>query len=131
MLSDRIGRKPLLVAGWVLYAAVYFALGRADAAWHAWALFAVYGLYFGLTEGVEKALVADLVPVDRRGLGVRLVQPGPGRWGTAGVAALRDDLGPRGGADGFRLRRGYGAAAAVGIAVVAPGGLGPAGGCLG
>ena len=66
-LSDRLGRKPLIVAGWLVYAAVYFAFGRAAAAWQAWALFAVYGLYFGLTEGVEKALVADLVPADRRG----------------------------------------------------------------
>lgn len=66
-LSDRLGRKPLLVAGWLLYAAVYFCLGRAGAEWHVWALFAVYGIYFGLTEGVEKALVADLVPRDRRG----------------------------------------------------------------
>src|SRR4029079_11984101 len=66
-LSDRLGRKPLIVAGWLLYAAVYLAFGRAGAQWHAWALFAVYGVYFGLTEGVEKALVADLVPADRRG----------------------------------------------------------------
>jgi MFS family permease len=66
-LSDRIGRKPLLVAGWIVYAAVYFLLGRASTEWHAWALFAVYGFYFGLTEGVEKALVADLVPNERRG----------------------------------------------------------------
>ncbi|HEX3551836.1 MAG TPA: MFS transporter [Thermoanaerobaculia bacterium] len=67
ILSDRVGRKPLIVAGWFLYAAVYFAFGRAGQSWQAWALFAVYGLYFGLTEGVEKALVADLVPEDRRG----------------------------------------------------------------
>jgi MFS family permease len=66
-LSDRIGRRPLLVTGWLLYAAVYLALGLANAAWHAWALFAVYGLYFGLTEGVERALIADLVPAHRRG----------------------------------------------------------------
>ena len=66
-LSDRLGRKPLLIAGWLVYAAVYFALGQATAEWHVWALFAVYGIYFGLTEGVEKALVADLVPADRRG----------------------------------------------------------------
>jgi MFS family permease len=66
-LSDRIGRKPLLVTGWLLFAAVYFAFGRASAAWQAWALFAVYGLFFGLTEGTEKALVADLVPASRRG----------------------------------------------------------------
>ena len=67
ILSDRIGRKPLIAAGWLVYAAVYFLFGCAGQAWQAWALFAVYGLYFGLTEGVEKALVADLVPADRRG----------------------------------------------------------------
>ncbi len=66
-LSDRLGRKPLIVAGWLVYAAVYFGFGRATATWHAWALFAAYGVYFGLTEGVEKALVADLVPATRRG----------------------------------------------------------------
>ncbi|MFL6262269.1 MAG: MFS transporter [Thermoanaerobaculia bacterium] len=67
ILSDRLGRKPLIAAGWLVYAAVYFLFGRAGQTWHAWALFAVYGVYFGLTEGVEKALVADLVPKDRRG----------------------------------------------------------------
>jgi MFS family permease len=67
ILSDRIGRKPLIAAGWLVYAAVYFLFGRAGQTWQAWALFAVYGVYFGLTEGVEKALVADLVPADRRG----------------------------------------------------------------
>src|SRR6266513_936250 len=67
VLSDRLGRKPLLVAGWLLYAAVYFAFGRAGAAWQAWALFAVYGIFYGMTEGTEKALVADIVPTTRRG----------------------------------------------------------------
>jgi len=66
-LSDRIGRKPTLAAGWLLYAVVYFAFARASATWHAWALFAVYGLYFGLTEGAERALVSDIVPAHRRG----------------------------------------------------------------
>ena len=66
-LSDRVGRKPLLVAGWLLYAAVYFAFGRASSAWHAWALFGVYGIFFGLTEGAERALVTDIVPANRRG----------------------------------------------------------------
>jgi MFS family permease len=67
ILSDRLGRKPLIVAGWLLYAAVYLAFGQAGELWHAWALFAVYGVFSGLTEGTEKALVADLVPADRRG----------------------------------------------------------------
>jgi MFS family permease len=66
-LSDRIGRKPLLISGWALYALVYLGFSAAGAEWQAWALFAAYGIYFGLTEGVEKALVADLVPVLRRG----------------------------------------------------------------
>ena len=66
-LSDRIGRRPTLVMGWMLYAAVYLGFALATAAWQAWALFGVYGVFFGLTEGAERALIADLVPVDRRG----------------------------------------------------------------
>ncbi len=66
-LSDRIGRKPLIVGGWLLYAAVYYGFARANAPWHAWALFAGYGIFYGMTEGVEKALVADVVPAHRRG----------------------------------------------------------------
>jgi len=66
-LSDRVGRRPLLVVGWLLFAAVYFAFGRASSPWHVWGLIAVYGVYFGLTEGTEKALVADLVPPSARG----------------------------------------------------------------
>lgn len=66
-LSDRVGRRPLILGGWVVYAAVYLGFGFASAAWHAWALFLVYGLYFGATEGTEKAFVVDLVPASRRG----------------------------------------------------------------
>ena len=66
-LSDVVGRKSLIVGGWILYAAVYFAFGWATAAWHAWALFAIYGIFYGMTEGTEKALVADFVPPARRG----------------------------------------------------------------
>lgn len=66
-MSDRLGRKPLIVAGWLLYAAVYFGFARATEQWHAWALIASYGIFYALTEGTEKALVADLVPKARRG----------------------------------------------------------------
>ena len=66
-LSDKVGRKPLIVGGWLLYAAVYFAFAWAGAPWQAWALFAVYGVFYGMTEGTEKALVADIVPRSRRG----------------------------------------------------------------
>jgi MFS family permease len=67
VLSDRVGRRPLLIAGWTIYAAVYLGFGLAASAWQVWWLFAAYGLYFGATEGVEKALVADFVPAASRG----------------------------------------------------------------
>jgi MFS family permease len=67
IISDRIGRRKVIVAGWIVYALVYAAFGAADRQWHAWALFAVYGVFFGLTEGVEKALVADVAPAHLRG----------------------------------------------------------------
>jgi len=66
-LSDRVGRRPLILFGWAVYAAVYVGFAFATAAWQCWALFIVYGLYFGMTEGTEKAMVADLVPAARRG----------------------------------------------------------------
>ncbi|HWW74368.1 MAG TPA: MFS transporter [Pyrinomonadaceae bacterium] len=66
-LSDRLGRKTMIVSGWALYAAVYLAFAFVSTPAAAWALFLVYGVYFGLTEGTEKALVADLVRPERRG----------------------------------------------------------------
>ena len=67
MLSDHFGRRPLITGGWIVYAIVYAGFAFATTQWHVWALFAVYGTMFGLTEGAEKALVADLVPAHRRG----------------------------------------------------------------
>ncbi|NNE97633.1 MAG: MFS transporter [Pyrinomonadaceae bacterium] len=66
-LSDRVGRRKLIFAGWLLYALVYCGFAFVGNAWQALALFLIYGVYFGLTEGVEKALVADLVPEEKRG----------------------------------------------------------------
>lgn len=66
-LSDRVGRRPLILGGWGVYAAVYVGFALASTAWHVWALFLVYGLFFGMSEGAEKALVADLAPASRRG----------------------------------------------------------------
>ena len=65
--SDRIGRRPVLLAGWGIYAMVYAGFALASASWHAWALFLLYGAVFGLAEGTERALIADLAPVERRG----------------------------------------------------------------
>ena len=66
-LSDRVGRKPVIAAGWAVYAVVYlgFALATSVSAFIAW--FLVYGVYFALAEGTEKALVADLTPEGRHG----------------------------------------------------------------
>ncbi len=86
-LSDRVGRRPLIVAGWGLYAAVYAGFAQATDPWHAWALFGVYGVVFGLTEGTEKALVADLVAPLRRGTAFGWYQA------TLGVAALPASIG--------------------------------------
>ncbi|MFN6964602.1 MAG: MFS transporter [Pyrinomonadaceae bacterium] len=66
-LSDTLGRRRMIVAGWTVYALVYVGFAFVTTAWQAWALFIVYGVYFGLTEGVEKAFVADMVPDDKRG----------------------------------------------------------------
>jgi MFS family permease len=66
-LSDRLPRRWLIAGGWLVYAAVYLGFARATAPWQFWALFALYGLYFGLVEGSERALIADMVPADARG----------------------------------------------------------------
>lgn len=66
-LSDRLGRRRLIVSGWILYAAVYAGFAFVSNAVSAWILFLIYGIYFGLAEGAEKALVADLVKPEQRG----------------------------------------------------------------
>jgi len=66
-LSDRVSRRLLIAAGWAVYAAVYGGFALASSARALVPLFLAYGLYYGLTEGVEKAVVADLAPSGRRG----------------------------------------------------------------
>ncbi|HEY5765225.1 MAG TPA: MFS transporter, partial [Candidatus Deferrimicrobiaceae bacterium] len=67
ILADRWDRRKMVVAGWVLYAAVYAAWGMAEGPGWMVGLFLVYGLHAAATEGAERALVADFVPSDRRG----------------------------------------------------------------
>lgn len=66
-LADRIGRRAAVAMGWGVYAVTYAGFAVAQHTWHAWALFVGYGLFFALVEGAEKAFVAELVPVARRG----------------------------------------------------------------
>jgi predicted MFS family arabinose efflux permease len=67
-MVERAGARRLIVAGWLAYAAVYFGFAVATEAWHAWALFLSYALFYALTEPPEKTLVAQLVPGERKGL---------------------------------------------------------------
>jgi MFS family permease len=67
VLSDRLGRKLAILAGWSVYALSYAGFALARRPWQMWALFAVYGLFHALTEGPERALVADLAPASARG----------------------------------------------------------------
>jgi MFS family permease len=66
-LSDRLGRRRLIISGWILYAAVYAGFAFVSQEISVWILFLIYGIYFGLAEGAEKALVADLVRPEQRG----------------------------------------------------------------
>ena len=81
-VSDRLGRKPVLVGGLLVFALVYVGLAAARHEWHLWVLFCVYGLYTAATDGVGKAFAVDLVPRAIRASAVGLL-------GTVtGVAAL-------------------------------------------
>jgi MFS family permease len=67
ILSDILGRRRLIIAGWLIYALIYFGFGLASTAWHVVVLYILYGLYYGAFQGAASALVADLVPADLRG----------------------------------------------------------------
>jgi len=67
IVSDKLGRKRVLVAGFLLFAAVYLGFGTAHSVAPLWALFAVYGIYLGLTDGVSKAFIVDAVPAAEHG----------------------------------------------------------------
>jgi MFS family permease len=66
-LSDRIGRRRLMLAGWTIYGLVYLGFALSHTGLEVWVLFGFYGIYYALTEGVAKALVADIVPQEQRG----------------------------------------------------------------
>ena len=66
-LSDRIGRRKLIVGGWLVYALIYLGFGLAQTGWQVWVLYALYGGYYGMAYGTANALVADLVPAELRG----------------------------------------------------------------
>jgi MFS family permease len=66
-LSDKIGRRKLIIGGWTAYGLVYLGFALSKTGWQVWVIYALYGVYYAATEGSAKAFIADLVPVERRG----------------------------------------------------------------
>lgn len=85
-LSDRLGRRRLIALGWFIYAFVYLGFAVASATWQVWLLFAIYGVYHGIVEGIARAFVADLVPEGKRGTAYGLYH------GVVGLALLPASL---------------------------------------
>jgi len=119
-LSDMIGRRTLLVVGYLFYGLVYLGFSFAKDAFHVWTLFACYGLYNGLTGGVEKALVSELCPGESRAtmLGIHASLVGLGLLPASIIGGLLWDLlGPQA---PFYFGGGAGVAAALGMYFIVP-----------
>ncbi len=77
-LSDKVGRKPIIISSFLYYSIVYFLFGIANNLWTVWILFAGYGIYYGLSEGVFRAYIADLVTPENRATAYGLFNTGIG-----------------------------------------------------
>jgi len=86
ILSDRLGRRRIILLGWLIYVLVYLGFALTSVSWQVWILFGFYGVYYGLAEGVARAFVADLVPEERRGTAYGLFH------GIVGVTLLPASL---------------------------------------
>jgi MFS family permease len=86
VLSDKIGRKRVISIGWFIYGLVYLGFALSTSIWQIWILFAVYGIFYGICEGVARAFVADMVPTQRRGTAYGLYN------GVVGLMALPASL---------------------------------------
>jgi MFS family permease len=86
ILSDRVGRKPVMVGGFLAFALIYFGFGRATAGWMSWPLFLLYGLYYAGTEGIQKAYIADHSGPEQRGTAIGVYNA------LTGLAALPASL---------------------------------------
>jgi len=77
-LSDKIGRKPIIISSFLYYFVVYLFFGIANNLWFIWVLFGAYGIYYGLSEGVFRAYIADLVDPENRATAYGLFNTGIG-----------------------------------------------------
>jgi MFS family permease len=66
-LSDKVGRRRLIIGGWIAYGLVYLGFALSHTGWQIWAFYGLYGIYYAASEGSAKAFIADLVPPERRG----------------------------------------------------------------
>lgn len=71
-LSDKIGRRNVMVGGFLIFSLVYLGFALANNGYLVWILFAVYGFYMAMTDGVSKAFVVDMVPLEKRGTAIGL-----------------------------------------------------------
>jgi MFS family permease len=86
-LSDRVGRRPLVAAGYGVFAVVYLGFALLNGVWAVWLLFVLYGFYYTLTQGVQRALAADLAHPERRATEIGLFHM------VVGLAALPASIG--------------------------------------
>lgn len=77
-LSDRIGRRPIIITSFIYYSAIYFLFAFSSSLWSVWVLFGAYGIYYGLSEGVFRAYVSDLVSPNQRATAYGLFNTGIG-----------------------------------------------------
>jgi MFS family permease len=84
--SDRIGRRQLIAGGWLVYSLIYLGFALAGTGRQVWLLFGLYGVYYGLTEGIARAMVADLVRPEQRGTAYGVLN------GVVGLTALPASL---------------------------------------
>lgn len=70
VISDKIGRKPVIVVGWLIFSVVYFAMARITTPAGVWIWFIIYGAYYGMTDGMLRAFAVDLAPAHLRGTAV-------------------------------------------------------------
>lgn len=117
-LSDRIGRKALLVVGYAFYGLVYLGFAALRQPSNFWGLFAVYGLYIAFTHGVEKAFIADIAPVELRAtlVGLHATIVGIGLLPASSLAGLLWDT--FGASAPFYFGGGLGFLAALGLLLV-------------
>jgi MFS family permease len=71
-LSDKIGRKRIIIGGYLMFALIYFGFGKATTPFAIVGLFAFYGLYSAATDGIQKALVSDIIGKEKKGTGLGL-----------------------------------------------------------